>query len=197
MASRRTPLRWLRLLFRRGGRLPDLDWITTTLCVSGTLHPWHIEELARIGIGAIVDMREEGKDDEKLMAQHGIRFLHLPVRDRWPPSQSQMTEGADWVLSQMEEQRKTLVHCKEGIGRSVALACCVLMRQGHDLASAVRLVRARRWGVALNRRHLEGLQQFAQQVDSTAPGPSQTAGSGRAPMAPLWGDSEGFGVRRG
>ena len=177
LASRRTPARWLRLLFHRGGRLPDLDWITTNLCVSGALNPWHIEELARIGIGAVVDLREEGKDDEELMAQHDIRFLHLPVRDRWPPSQSQMTQGADWVLTQMEQQRKTLVHCKEGIGRSAALACCVLMRQGHDLTSAVRLVRARRWGVALNRRHLEGLQEFAQHVDSTAP---SSSGEGEA-----------------
>ena len=154
-----------------------MDWITTTLCISGALRRHHIEELARIGIGAVVDLRAEGKDDEALMAQHDIRFLHLPVRDRWPPSQSQMIEGTDWIISQMDERRKTLVHCKEGIGRSVALACCVLMRQGHDLASAVRLVRARRWGVALNRRHLEGLQQFAQQVNPTPP---RLAGDGEA-----------------
>ena len=163
-----------------------MDWITTTLCVSGALHPRHIEELARIGIGAVVDLREEGMDDEQLMAQHDIRFLHLPVRDRWPPSQSQMLEGADWILGQMEEQRKTLVHCAEGIGRSVALACCVLMRQGHDLGSAVRLVRARRWGVALNRRHMDGLQQFAEQVDSMAPrlsGDGQTGNPDPGPPA--------------
>jgi protein-tyrosine phosphatase len=135
--------------------------------------------LARIGIGAVVDLRAEGKDDETLMAQHDIRFLHLPVRDRWPPSQAQMVEGAEWVLTQMGEQRKTLVHCKEGIGRSVTLACCVLMRQGHDLASAVRLVRARRWGAALNRRHLEGLLRYAEQVNPTAPRPpgDEEAGS--------------------
>ena len=35
------------------------------------------------------------------------------------------------------------------------------MHQGHDLASALRLVKARRWGVALNRRQVEGLERFA------------------------------------
>ena len=53
-----------------------------------------------------------------------------------------------------------MVHCKEGIGRSVVLSGCVLMRMGYDLAGAVAFLKSRRWGVALNARQMAGLEEF-------------------------------------
>ena len=162
MPNRRLLIRLFRKLVPDGRHLPDLSWITPELSISGTLHPRHFESLLQTGIGAIVDLREEGKDDEELLGCYGIRLLHLPVPDHWPPSQAQLVAGTQWVADRRAEGRKALIHCKEGIGRSVVLACCVLMHEGQDLASALRLVKARRWGVALNRRQVEGLEQFAQ-----------------------------------
>ena len=94
-------MRWFKLLSPQGRRLPDLDWVTPELCVSGTVQPRHLPGLAHLGIGAVVDLREEGKDDEALLAQYGIRFLHLPVRDGQPPSQAQLDAGAGWVLMRL------------------------------------------------------------------------------------------------
>ena len=138
-----------------------MSWITPWLAVSGNIHRQQVNGLAELGIGAIVDLRAEAKDDEALFAQHGIRFLYLPVRDHWSPSQAQLREGADWVLAHVGGGGKALVHCRSGIGRSAVLACCTLMRHGLDLPSALRLVRSRRWGVALNRRHREAVREFA------------------------------------
>ena len=168
MPSRRLLIRPFQLLTPQGRRLPDISWITPTLSVGGTLRPRHIGELARMGIGAIVDLREEAEDDPDLLAHHGIRLLHLPVRDHWPPSQTQLREGTTWVVMQLAIGHKVLIHCREGVGRSVVLACCVLMQRGDSLAGALRLVKARRWGVHPRKRQRESLEQYYAQLDRTS-----------------------------
>ncbi|MEE9202779.1 MAG: dual specificity protein phosphatase family protein, partial [Dehalococcoidia bacterium] len=123
--NRRAFIRILRYVGSFGRPGPDLSWITNLLGVSGTLHPHHIAELARMGVRAVLDLCSEDRDNPALLAQHGIRFLHLPARDHFPPSQEQLEQGVQWVLNELQTGRRTLVHCKEGIGRSVVLACCV------------------------------------------------------------------------
>lgn len=150
-------------------RAPDLSWITSTLSISGTLQSRHFSRLEQLQIGAIVDLRKEGKDDEGLLASFGIRLLHLPVLDHLPPSQAQLARGTQWVSEQIVDGRKVLIHCREGIGRSVVLACCVLMSDGHELTSALRLVKARRWGVALSRAQSESIEQFSGQIRRPSP----------------------------
>jgi len=154
-------LRYARCLSRPG---PDLSWITDLVAVSGTLQSRHIPGLAGMGVRSIIDLREEDRDDSELLAQYGIRFLHLPTKDHFSPSQSQLLKGARWVREEMQASRITVVHCKEGIGRSVAVVCCGLMLGGYIPAEAVHLVRSKRWGVALNARQMWGLQEFAQRV---------------------------------
>jgi atypical dual specificity phosphatase len=160
MDSRKSVIRAFRFVISLVKPPPDVSWITPSLAVGGTLLPRQFKGLAQMGIQAVVDLREEGRDDEERLAQHGIRLLHLPVRDTWPPSQDQLLQGTDWVLGQLEAGKKTLLHCKSGVGRSIVLGCCVLMRQGDDLARALRLIKARRWGVDLNRRQMSAIEQF-------------------------------------
>ena len=165
MPNRRLLIRCLRYALSLGRPGPDLSWVTDLVGISGTLQPRHIPGLAEMGVRSIIDLREEGRDDPVLLAQHNIRFLHLPSRDRSAPSQQQLVEGARWVLGEVQAQRRTVIHCKEGIGRSVAVVCCSLMMGGYSLAEAVRLVRATRWGVALNARQMLGLKEFAQRTE--------------------------------
>ncbi|MFQ5849734.1 MAG: dual specificity protein phosphatase family protein [Candidatus Binatia bacterium] len=162
-------IRAFQFIISLGKPPPDVSWITSTLAVGGSPVPRQFAGLAQIGIQAVVDLREEARDDEGLLVEHGIRLLHLPVRDHWPPSQSQLLHGTDWVLGQLAAGRKTLLHCKNGVGRSIVLGCCVLMRQGYDLARAVHLVKARRWGVALNRRQMSALKQFGASLNVCSP----------------------------
>ena len=162
MPNRRLFVRSLRYVLSLGRPSPDLSWITDPVGISGTLQPRHIPGLAEMGVRSIIDLREEDRDDPELLARHDIRFLYLPTRDHFSPSQKQLVEGARWVLNEVQAQRRIVVHCTEGIGRSVAVVCCALMMGGYSLAGAVRLVRARRWGVALNARQMLGLKEFAQ-----------------------------------
>jgi len=164
MPNRRLLIRSLRYALSLCRPGPDLSWITDLVGVSGTLQPRHIPALAGMGVRSIIDLCQEDRDDPELLAQHGIRFLPLPTRDHYSPSQSQLLEGARWIRDEVRAERRTVVHCKEGIGRSVAVVCCALMLRGYALAEAVRLVRSRRWGVALNARQTWGLKEFAQRL---------------------------------
>jgi protein tyrosine phosphatase (PTP) superfamily phosphohydrolase (DUF442 family) len=161
MPSRRILIRPFQLLTFRGRHLPDMSWITPTLSISGTLKPKHVTHLANMGIGAIVDMRSEAKDDEKLLLQYGIHFLHLVVRDHKAPSEAQLIQGTKWVLTQLATRKRVLIHCREGVGRSAVLACCVLMCQGKSLESAMALLKSKRWGIHPRKHQRESLQQFA------------------------------------
>ena len=160
MPSRRTPIRAWKYALALGRPGPDMAWVAEDLAVSGSLNPRHFHHLSRLGVTAVVDMRQEGKDDPDLLARHGVSFLHLPVRNLHPPTQEQLQRGTRWVLEHLRGGGKALVHCKDGIGRSVSLAACVLMTRGHDVDSAVTLIGSVRWGVALRRGQLDALREF-------------------------------------
>ncbi len=164
LPNRRVIVRSLRYILSLGRPGPDLSWITDQLAVSGTVQPLHYPLLANIGIKSVVDLREEDKGDPQAMARQGMRFLHLPTRDHTSPTQSQLKEGSRWVVAEMRAGRKTLVHCKEGLGRSIAVICCAFIIRGHRLREAIRLVEARRWGVALNGHQMRGLRDFERQL---------------------------------
>ncbi len=153
---------------------PDISWITDRLGVSGILRPRHFPWLAEMGVRAIADLREEGSDDPEVLSDHGIRFLHLPIPDHFAPSQKQLVLGARWVQHGMRTSR-VIVHCKEGVGRGVILACCTLMMDGLDMSQALSLVKSKRWGVALNTLQLESMREFERWVLGGGRGPSKNA----------------------
>ena len=164
LPNRRVIVRSLRYVLSLGRPGPDLSWITDQLAVSGTVQPLHYAQLADMGIKSVVDLREEDKGDPQELARHGMRFLHLPTRDHMSPTQLHLKEGARWVVAETRAGRKTLVHCKEGLGRSIGVICCAFIIRGHRLSEAVRLVKARRWGVALNGHQMRGLRDFERQL---------------------------------
>ena len=43
-----------------------------------------------------------------------------------------------------EQGHSVLVHCKEGIHRSVAMACCILVAKGYTAEEAIKLVKEKR-----------------------------------------------------
>ena len=160
MVNRRILIRGLRYVRSLGKPGPDLSWVTDLVGVSGTIHPGHIPYLAGLGVKSVVDLREEDGHDPRLLEQSGIRYLRLPTMDYHPPSLNHLIEGARWVLEEVQMERMTVVHCKEGLGRSICVVCCAFMKGGYNLAEALRLVKSRRWGVALNPRQLLGLVEF-------------------------------------
>ncbi len=121
----------------------DLDWITPALAVGGAFPASAIPTLAAGGIGAVIDLRSEDQDDAAALARSGVAFLHLPTEDHCALSQPDMDTGVAFALARLGEGG-LLVHCREGIGRSVTLCLCILTATGVAPLQAMRMIKAAR-----------------------------------------------------
>lgn len=121
---------------------PNLDWITPTLAVGGSFPAERAEALATThGVKAIVDLREEARDDEVELTRCGVLFLHLPTEDERGVSQAMLDEGAAFVRARLDGGDKVLIHCEHGIGRSALLALCVLSAESVRPDEALRTLK--------------------------------------------------------
>ncbi|HET9626827.1 MAG TPA: dual specificity protein phosphatase family protein, partial [Kofleriaceae bacterium] len=124
--------------------MPDLSWITETLAIGGSFAPAELHLLVADAIAAVVDLRDETRDDPELLARHGIAFLHLPTADFAPIGAAELTRGLAFVAGHLGAGRRVLVHCAKGIGRSALLGLCVLVEHGLAPLEALELAKQRR-----------------------------------------------------
>jgi protein-tyrosine phosphatase len=169
VASFRQPLGrlWLRGLARLMEWATDLQPkqlnysnITPQLAVGGAFRKRHIKRLRQRGVTAVVDCREEARDDPSALEAAGIKFLHVPTPDRHGFAYDQLHTGVDWVLQHVNHGGRAFVHCEHGVGRGPLMACAVLVGQGHTAPEALRIVRASRWQALPNDRQLAALLEF-------------------------------------
>ena len=123
----------------------DLHFVAPGLAVGAHFPMDAAARLAREhGIGHVVDLRGEHRDDEEVLRLHGIRLLHLPTDDTRAISQEMLRHGVAFVNGALDAGGAALVHCQYGIGRSALLALCVLVSRGAPpLAAMARLKDAR------------------------------------------------------
>src|SRR4051812_32140110 len=94
----------------------DLSWITPRLAVGGSFPLRAVTSLARVhGVRAVVDLREEARDDEAALARAGLAFLHLPTEDQCAVSAGDLDRGVAFVASHMRAGERVLIHCQHGI----------------------------------------------------------------------------------
>ena len=123
----------------------DLHFVTPELAVGASFPRDAAARLAREhGIGRVVDVRLEARDDEVELRVHGIRLLHLPTEDCCAIAPGHIRDGVAFAVEGMERGERVLVHCQYGIGRSALLALCVLVARGDaPLDAMARLKEAR------------------------------------------------------
>lgn len=124
---------------------PNLTWITPDLAIGGRIPADRVAHLAETaGIGAVIDLRREDRDDGDHLEAHGIRFLHLPTDDHGALRPADIDAGTAFAAAAAGERRRLLVHCEHGIGRSATLALCILVERGMEPLAALRLAKDRR-----------------------------------------------------
>ncbi len=124
---------------------PNLSWIAERLAVGGSFPAEGAEHLARgLGIRAVVDLRAEARNDEVLLARHGLVLLHLPTVDHHAVSAPALREGVAFANGWLDRGERVLIHCEHGIGRSATLALCVLVSRGMAPLDALELAKSRR-----------------------------------------------------
>jgi protein-tyrosine phosphatase len=127
------------------GWQPNLSWLTENLAVGGSFPAEHAGVLARVhGIRAVVDLRTEACDDEAVLRQHNVTFLHLPTEDHCAVGPAMLREGLAFANRHLDRGERVLVHCEHGIGRSATLSLCVLVSRGMEPLDALELAKSRR-----------------------------------------------------
>jgi len=139
----------------------NFDWISDRLAVGGSFPMEAAEHLAkREGIGAVVDLRIEFRDDEAVLRRHGLEFLHLPTEDCCAIAQRMIDDGVEWVWARLDGGTRVLIHCQNGIGRSAQLALCVLVAGGLPPLDAMNRLKIARPVVSPGAEQLEAFRTW-------------------------------------
>ena len=134
----------LRMLFR----LTDRGvWIAPG--VLGCAYPRTERALAALsgsGVRLLVNLHERPHDPARL-GRHGLREIHLPVKDFAAPTPGQVERGVDAILKASTAGETAAVHCGGGLGRTgTLLACYLVSSEGLGAQEAIGRVRALRPG---------------------------------------------------
>lgn len=125
------------------------SWIEPTiLAVSSVpIHANDIRSLHQQGIRAILSLTEYSlmrfrSITPALLEELDIRYFHVPVADRYPPTLEQAYTILHIIDDMQGQQRPVLVHCMAGIGRTGTVLHLYYMARGMTLEQARAQVRA-------------------------------------------------------
>jgi protein-tyrosine phosphatase len=119
-----------------------------------------VAEWKRSGVSLVVSLLEPQEESDLGLGYEaaevkskGMKFLSLPIADRGvPPSEAKVAEALDRISNNLASGKNTVVHCRQGVGRTGMVASCLLVRSGMSPGAAVETVSAAR-GVAVPETH--------------------------------------------
>lgn len=120
---------------------------------------WLEDEIAawrREGVKNVVSLLTPDEESDldltaeaRIVAEHGMDFLSLPIADRSVPgSDSELSAALQQLETDLRAGKNVVVHCRQGIGRSGLVAACLLISKGTTPERALRQVSSAR-GVAV------------------------------------------------
>ena len=142
----------------------DVSQITESLYISAWPKGDHEDDIKALNVRLILSMHWMRPDDT--LGHPPVRLLWLPTFDTplTPIPISVLRRGVEAALPVIENGWGVLVHCRYGVHRSVAMACCVLIGMGCSANEAMRLVKEQRavadpniWYV---RRRIEKFERY-------------------------------------
>lgn len=99
-----------------------------------------IKKIIKAGVKNIIDLREEGSDEEKNEAKkYWVGYHKIPVKDDAAPTISEFTKGLE-LLDCLSKEAPTYIHCREGMGRAPMFAAGYLIFKGSSFEDALSYV---------------------------------------------------------
>lgn len=123
---------------------PDVSAITDYLYISAWPRGDHAEEIRALNVRLILSMH--WIRPSKMLGHPPVRLLWLPTFDNplAPMPIPTLERGVEAALPVIADGYRVLVHCRAGVHRSVAMACCVLIGMGQTAEEAMALVKQKR-----------------------------------------------------
>lgn len=122
-----------------------LQWITEQLAVGPA--PLSYDDLAVIrnaGITAIVNLGSEMAELTAIERESGFEVFFLPVEDDAAPDAAELETALQWLDEALYLDKKVLVHCRFGKGRTGTFIAGYLIRRGFGLKMAEKQLKGAR-----------------------------------------------------
>lgn len=123
---------------------PDVSAITDYLYISAWPRGDHADDIRALHVRLILSMH--WIRPSSMLGHPPVQLLWLPTFDNplLPMPIATLERGVNAALPVIAEGYRVLVHCRAGVHRSVAMACCVLIGMGHTADEAMALVKQKR-----------------------------------------------------
>ena len=119
--------------------------ITGDLFIGTTPSTNDYNHLRDLGVRLVINMRVEYRP-RKDSHEPPLQLLWLPSFDSplIPISIKYLERGAKTALETINNGGKVYAHCAGGVHRAVTIGACILIAQGHETESAMRLIKSQR-----------------------------------------------------
>jgi protein-tyrosine phosphatase len=119
-----------------------LSWVTTYLAAGpAPVSSKDLEAIKRHGIISILNLCMELPDLHRIESEYGFNVYFLPVADECAPDLAPMEEALNWIDHELSLRKRTLIHCRHGIGRTGTLGCAYLMRKGLNMEASIKVLK--------------------------------------------------------
>lgn len=156
----------------------EIDWATDHVAVGGA--PLSYEALDWIkanGIGAILNLCAEYCDLHDIEAKHGFDVHYLPIHDEKTPDIPELDRAMAWMDEIIGQNKKVLIHCRLGIGRTGTVLYAYLSSRGLKSRlkeTAIQKLRCR----PANHCQWQLVQQYGRQEEFAASGDNAAGSKG-------------------
>lgn len=133
--------------------------ITPHLFLGGQYYRHGISVLKNRGVTAIVNMRLS----ERYIPDLGqLKYLHLPTKDRHPPTIEQLQKGVAFITEEIAQNGKVYIHCAYGETRGPTMVIAYLVSTGMTVEDALLEVKKVRSFANPTQIQLQQLYAFQQ-----------------------------------
>ncbi|UXK07439.1 diacylglycerol kinase family protein [Shewanella putrefaciens] len=150
---------------RKCDSVPSMQRIDEHLYLGCRLFPADLEKIKANKITAILDVTAEFDGLDWSQFEDHIEYLNIPILDHSVPTSAQLNQAVNWLHRQVRANKKVLIHCAMGRGRSVLVLAAYLVckdKQQH-FVEVLQQIKQVRKTAGLNKWQLRALDRMLSQ----------------------------------